>query len=265
MGDRASMEYERVRRLAGQVAEAAGTLEDGRAALAEASGGGFNLPDLPGMPGGDVLTAQLFGNTDNARACQSAHLEAKSAGATAAQHLGTALSADEGRLQQVISTFQQMDHESADRIAAAAGDSLNVYTTHVHSHSRGELGEDDQERADQINTAVDALAENPGPTVFTGDLNIDYDSDQVRGDVEERQTESSAAVRRLEEELGFENAGDAAGPTSSYGEGDQIDYVFTSPDLVPGTAQKVEGDPEGNEDLSDHDGIAVDIEIPPRW
>lgn len=260
MGDGASMEYERVRRLAGEIAEAADTLEDGRAALADASGGGFSLPNLP-----DVLTSRLFGNTDNARACQTAHLEAKSTGATAAQHLGTALSADEGRLQQVISTFQQMDHESADRITAAAGDNLNVFTTHVHSPSRGELGEDDEERADQINTAVDALAESPGPTVFTGDLNIDYDSTQERGGVEERDTESAAAVERLEDELEFDNAGDAAGPTSNYGEGDQIDYVFTSPDLVPGTAQKVEGDPEGNRDLSDHDGIAVDLEIPPGW
>lgn len=258
MADGASMDYGRVGRLAAEVAEAAGVLEEGRAALA-------------GTSGDSEVTTGMFGNTDSAGACQSAHIKAKSAGSVATQHLGTALSADEGRLQQVITTFQQMDHESADRLAAAAttSNSLNVYTTHVHSPSRGEVGADDQERADQINTAVDTLAETPGDTVFTGDLNIDYDSPREGHDgVPERDTESAQAVGRLESELGYENAGDAAGPTANYGDepdDGQIDYVFTSPGLVPENARKVEGDPEHNEDLSDHDGIAVDIAIPPSW
>ncbi|MGH3930324.1 MAG: endonuclease/exonuclease/phosphatase family protein [Pseudonocardiaceae bacterium] len=243
----------------------ADTLEERRVTLAATPDGGFTLPGP--FPGGGFPVSLLFGNTDDARACHSAYLEASSVGVTAAQRLGATLSSDEGRLHQVISCFQQTDHDAADQICAAAGDTLNVFTTHVHSGSRGELGGDDDERADQINTAVDALAENPGPTVFTGDLNIDYDSSRERDGVLERNTESAAAVARLEDELGFANAGDAAGPTSNYGEGDQIDYVFTSPDLTPDSdnAQKVEGDPEGNQDLSDHDGIAVDIDIPPRW
>jgi hypothetical protein len=260
MADGASMDYERVRRLAAEVAEAAGMLEEGRAALA-------------GTSGDSEVTTGMFGNTGSAGACHSAHIETKSAGSLATQHLGTALSADEGRLRQVITTFQQVDHESADRLAAVAttSNSLNVYTTHVHSDSRGELGADDQERANQINTALDTLAETPGDTVFTGDLNIDYDSPHEGQDgVPEEDTESAQAVGRLESELSYENAGDAAGPTGNYGDeptDGQIDYVFTSPGLVPDSenAQKVEGDPEHNQDLSDHDGIAVDIAVPRSW
>lgn len=254
------MDYDQVLGLATKVAEAAGTLGDGRTALT-------------GTSRDSEVTIGMFGNTDGANACQAAHTSTKSAGSQTVQHLGTALSADEGRLQQVVTTFRQMDHTAADQLTAAAttNNTLNVYTTHVHSPSRGEVGADDRERADQINTAVDTLAETPGDTVLTGDLNIDYDSPHEGDDgVPERDTESAQAVERLESELGYENAGDAAGPTANYGDepdDGQIDYVFTSPGLVPDSAnaQKVEGDPRHDQDLSDHDGIAVDVAIPPSW
>jgi len=257
MAEGTLMDYDRVQGLAGKVAEAAETLEAGRTALT-------------GTSSDSEVTTGMFGNTDAAGDCHSAHIRTKSAGSEATQHLGTALSADEGRLQQVITTFRQMDHAGADRLAAAAttSNSLNVYTTHVHSEQRGHLGEHDEERADQINTAVDTLAETHGDTVFTGDLNIDYDSDQNRDGVVERETESAEAVGRLESELGYANAGDGTGPTGNYGDepsDGQIDYVFTSPGLDSANADKVEGDPRHDEDLSDHDGIAVDVTIPPGW
>lgn len=245
------MDYDLVRWLASRIGHAATQLDEGISPLAG--------------PWGDDSTPPLFGNTGGAVANEAAHAGARTAGISALRRIGVATAADDGRIRQAVSTFQRMDHEAADALVASAGNKLNVFTTHVHSDSRGTLGPHDRERAYQINKAVDAVAAHPGQMVVTGDLNIDYDSDVSRDGVVERSTGSAAAVRRFEDELGFTNAGDGAGPTGSYGNGGQIDYVFTSPDLDTGDARKVEGDPRGDKDLSDHDGIAVDVHIPPAW
>lgn len=233
------IEYERVGWLADQVQVAADELGDGRSGLPP----GYSELPLP--------PASAFGNTSGAGPCADGAAGLIEDARTARAHLRLTLGTDVTRLREVVSTFRSTDHAAADRAYAAAGGTLQVFTTHVHSEdSGGRRGsEDDRERAGQVNEAWYNVGNSLGPTVFTGDLNETVDSDN-RG---------SDAINRFGE-FGYTDAGRGAGATSRDGDGRRIDYVFTSPDLnVPGSATNVDGGP------SDHNGIAVDVEIPPRW
>lgn len=243
MGQVSGMEYERVRRLADQVSEAAATLEGGRSALGDGPGTGFSLPN----PFGEDSFVQLstpFGNTQSARTCQAVYHEAQAAGGTATERLGAVLTADVERLGQVITCFQETDHESADQICAAGGDSLNVYSTHVHSHGSSD---DDFVRAGQIDRLRDEIE---GPAVIGADLNAEPDDDN----------RSSEAIADFEDHGydvhsgGVDDSGEVVGTSSS---GRFIDHVITSPTItVGGQPQLVDGGP------SDHEGQRLDITVP---
>jgi len=73
------------------------------------------------------------------------------------------------------------------------------------------------------------------------------------------------AIDGLVTEHGYTDAGDV-GPTSDYGHGRRIDFIFTSDGIGVGTPERVQGDSPDKEgedrDLSDHDGMVVDVEIP---
>lgn len=245
------MDYGEVQALADRVSDAAAAMESGQSTLDGSAATSRSIP-VPSMPHWSA-----FGNTPSASACGLEYYGAKTSAVTAAGRLSAILAADSTRLEQVISIFRQTDHESADEICRTGSNSLAVYTTHVHSKGSGERGPDDQTRARQLNDAVGTLGANPGPTIFTGDLN-----EKIRSN-----TESAGVLNSLVTDMGFENAGDAAGPTSNNGEGRQIDYIFTSPELDPDSenADNVAGDPAGNHDLSDHNGIAVTVEVPTAW
>ncbi len=240
MTDHVHANLDRMRWLTAQVRQAATTMSEGRS-------------DLPGRPGAqdveiDSGPAAAFGNTSGAAACHAAWWSAEVRARSAYDNQATMLASDVDKLGDVVACFEQNDDESADRIVAA-GRGLNVFTTHVHSersHQRGDAA--DQERSRQIGTAADHVTDAVGPTVFTGDLNATRTSD----------TNSADAISALVERDGYTDAGAAAGGTSPSGH--RIDYVFTSPGIrTPASAERVEGAP------SDHDGIAVDVDVPPDW
>jgi endonuclease/exonuclease/phosphatase family metal-dependent hydrolase len=234
------MDYDRVEWLADQVEIAAEDLGDGSESL------------VPGHYAPPPLPASAFGNVRGAGDCAEAAIGLLGEARAARGHLHAMLGTDVTRLREAVETFRNTDHAAADRMMAAAGGTLQVFTTHVHSEDRGaERGSGhDQERANQINEAGDVVNRTAGPTIFTGDLN------ETRG----ADNQASDAINRIDEEYGYTDAGQAAGATSSNGEGARIDYVFTSPEIgVPGDATNVDGGP------SDHNGVAVDLEIPPGW
>ena len=76
---------------------------------------------------------------------------------------------------------------------------------------------------------------------------------------------SSRALRDYVDVHGYTDAGDV-GPTSRFGNGRRIDYIFTSSGITAGAPQRVEGDSPDkageDHDLSDHDGIAVMYSLP---
>lgn len=231
MGDHVAANLPRMRWLSGQVDEAANIM----------SGDAFAGPCVRTLP------AAAFGNSFGGTACHAAWLGADTDARTAYDNLTAMLTSDVIRLGDVVLRFEQTDLESADAVNAAAH-GLNVFTTHVH-HRAGPRGSGhDQERTQQIQTATDHVNDRVGPTVFTGDLNEIRTSD----------TNGADAISNLVENDGFTDAGAAAGGTSSGGA--RIDYVFTSPEVgTPRPADRVDGHP------SDHDGVAVDITVPPDW
>ena len=233
------IEYDRVEWLAGQCDAAADSVTTGRNGLSV-------LASVS-----DLVPAFAFGNSDGAEACRSACQDAAANAMSLSDYLALSLEADGGRLRQVVSAFRQTDHETADEICSTATDRLNVYTTHVHSEGRGERGDDDNERAGQINEAADQLEVIPqdrfGPTIFTGDLNETRGSD----------TRTAGAIGRIEDELGYTDAGAHAGSTHP-GAG-RIDYTFASDDIGVSHAEVVDGG------TSDHDALVTDMRIPPAW
>jgi endonuclease/exonuclease/phosphatase family metal-dependent hydrolase len=153
------------------------------------------------------------------------------------------------------------------QLQTEGGGTLNVYTTHIPTE---DAVDGDQEQANQLNRVRQIIQHDWAPSVLTGDFNQEID-DSAGGE----------AVAGFED-AGLTDAGADAGPTL----GDsRIDYVFTERGAVPdeGTAAVFEGDPadvdgDGDPDvldrfgeaeadgtgsrLTDHDGLAVDIEVP---
>ena len=93
------------------------------------------------------------------------------------------------------------------------------------------------------------------PVIITGDLNDTISNDDP----------ASRALRDYVYEHGYTDA-DNVGPTSDFGHGRRIDFIFTSDGIDSGRPGRVQGhspDEEGaDRDLSDHDGIVVDVDIP---
>lgn len=233
------MNYGRVSWLAGQVDGAANALTGARQNLA----------------GTDPLVAKAFGNLAGSASCHASFVAFVTGTVTGSGHLATTLGADADKITKIIGVFQRTDAESADELCAATRNTLNVYTTHVHSEGPFERGSPgDVERARQITMAADHMGRQPGSTIFTGDLN-----EKVDGNVN---TQSSDAIRQIRDRLGYDDTGAGApngGKTSVNGTSRRIDYVFTSPDLVGGDGRVVDGG------TSDHHGIVTDVGIPRGW
>lgn len=138
------------------------------------------------------------------------------------------------------------------RVFTDDGASVDIVTAHT---DYGDVSE--QARARQIED-LRTFAEqgaHGGPVVVTGDLNDTIGDDDP----------SSRALRDYVAQHGYTDAGDV-GPTSDFGDGRRIDFIFASNGLETGTADRVQGDSpdQGGEDrdLSDHDGIVVNVRIP---
>ena len=226
-------DYAQIEWLIGQVDTATTTLNDGSTAVHHAP----------------FLTVSNFGDTDGAQPCQSSYLAMAERGAAAAGLLVDVLTSDSDRLHQVLAAYQDTDGTVSTNMHLAAP-TLDVFSAHVHS---GNGPADDYIRGGHIDRLVEAADGVTGPAVVDLDANVSLDAEE-RGDHDGL---AIGALRRFGNELGFEDAGDV-GPTSQDGEGERLDYVFTSPGIETDDAVPVQGGP------SDHDGQYVDIELP-RW
>lgn len=143
-------------------------------------------------------------------------------------------------------------------VETPAGERVTIST--AHTDYGGVPDEDQARQIEDLRRHTEEFADESGGdhTVITGDLNHTVDE----------KSEAGAALREYEE--AYENAGEDAGPTSDYGDEDagakRIDYVWTSNGLEPSGADRVEGDqpeiPGPDENMSDHDGIVTDIDVP---
>lgn len=140
----------------------------------------------------------------------------------------------------------------AVRVHTADGGSFVVGT--AHTDTANDIA-DPEERAREITETrrfVESVADG-SPVIVTGDFNHTFD-DSPTGD----------ALRDYLDH-GYADAGDI-GPTSNYGNGRRIDFVFTGPGVVAGDPERLDGDspdePGEDHDLADHDGILVDVVIP---
>jgi len=138
------------------------------------------------------------------------------------------------------------------RVYTENGGTVDVVTAHT---DYGGVG--DEARAQQIEDLrrfAEAGADG-GPVIITGDLNATRSGGEPVNE----------AIDGLVTEHGYTDAGDV-GPTSDYGHGRRIDFIFTSDGIGVGTPERVQGDSPDKEgedrDLSDHDGMVVDVEIP---
>lgn len=138
------------------------------------------------------------------------------------------------------------------RVFTEDGGSVDIATAHT---DYGDVSE--EARAQQIEDLRTFAEAGAGgrPVVITGDLNDTRGSDDP----------SSRALDAMVTEHGYTDAGDI-GATSDYGNGRRIDFIFTSDGIDTGTPGRVQGDSPDkageDHDLSDHDGIVVDIELP---
>lgn len=138
------------------------------------------------------------------------------------------------------------------RIHTENGGTVDVATAHT---DYGGVG--DAARAQQIEDLRSFAEEGADgrPVIITGDLNATRTGDEPVNE----------AIDGLVTEHGYTDAGDV-GATSDYGHGRRIDFIFASEGIGVGTPDRVQGDSPDKEgedrDLSDHDGMVVDVEIP---
>lgn len=252
------MEYDRVRWL--------------RARTVEAAAGMSTAADPRDLPGPSLLApaqvpASAFGNTSGGDFCHTAWQDVLDQVTAANRNLRRALEDDADRLDQVISCFQDRDHESADRICAA-GNTVTVLSAHLHSND-SDLATpewDDYLRATQHDRMVDYASGRTGAVVVGVDANVSIDREGSGGGEGSEEYEDLAeyrdgelaprAVDRFEDE-GFENVGDFSHGEPGEGTSSSersIDYIW-SRGLGAGSPQEVGGGP------SDHDGQVVDHRI----
>lgn len=141
----------------------------------------------------------------------------------------------------------------AVRVHTADGGSFVVAT--AHTDTAGDIA-DPEERAREI-AEVRRFAEGVAgddPVVVTGDFNAVIDGD-----------DATAEALQDYVDAGYADAGDI-GPTSDFGSGRRIDFVFTGEGIIAGDPERLDGDSPDHEgqdaDLADHDGILVDISVP---
>ena len=138
------------------------------------------------------------------------------------------------------------------RVFTDDGASVDVVTAHTDYDGVSEAA-----RAQQIED-LRSFAEDAAdgrPVIITGDLNDTIGNNDP----------ASRALRDYVHEHGYVDAGNI-GPTSDFGDGRRIDFIFTSDGIDSASPERVQGhspDEQGaDRDLSDHDGIVVDVEIP---
>ncbi|MEQ4301091.1 hypothetical protein ABNF97_06820 [Plantactinospora sp. B6F1] len=232
------MDYGQVEALALQVGAAAEELSGGGAGLGATPEIGVAMP-LPFGHGPVFATAPAFGNTDSAGDCLSEFHRLHALAGSTLSGLTQVLDEDVVRLGEAVATFRQMDHAAADRMFAASGQSMSLYSAHVHSDGSND---DDLVRAGQIERLRESI---DGPAILGADLNTELDNDN----------QSAAAVAAYGDH-GFEvEAGEVGGTSHS---GRSIDYVMPTDGVSVENPTRVDGGP------SDHDGQRVDVTIP-RW
>lgn len=138
------------------------------------------------------------------------------------------------------------------RVFTDDGASVDIVTAHT---DYGDVSEEARaQQIEDLRTFAEAGADGR-PVIITGDLNDTIGDDDP----------SSRALQDYVDGHGYTDAGDV-GATSDYGHGRRIDFIFTSEGIDAGSPERVQGDSpdEGGEDhdLSDHDGIVVDVQIP---
>ncbi|TDD01397.1 endonuclease/exonuclease/phosphatase family protein [Nonomuraea deserti] len=249
MGDEASMRFGRVRELAREVGKAREEVEKGRRALSES-------PDaVPYVPVPTVPGSNAFGDTDNAAPVGSALANLAASADDLSGVLIGVLDSDETRLGKVVTAFETLDDDIADRLFADAAKGFDVYSAHVHSHGLHEY--DDYVRTGQIDTLHEAM--NRGPSLLGADLNAPtLDGENHKG------TGSGAAIEEFQDEgysvysRGVNDEGEPVG-TSPVGD-KPIDHVISSPALPINEPPTLT-----DNGTSDHmGGQGADVELP-NW
>lgn len=131
-------------------------------------------------------------------------------------------------------------------VTSEQGSDLNVYNTHISNEGQASDGA----QADQIAYVQDVVSDDTNPVLVAGDMNQTADETSGLWSWEEP-TLGAEAILDFTEEYGYDNAGDAAGPTIN---GKQIDYIFTRGVDSYGT-ELIDGAE------SDHDGIGVTVDL----
>jgi hypothetical protein len=192
----------------------------------------------PAMPRIGNVSAYAFGNTLSSALCYEGWRDTTAEAETAFGYLRLSLEADVGRLDAIMHTFLWTDAEAADDLCVAAmrSNTLDVYNTHVDT--------DAGRRSGQLDQSVDHIESQGGPAIFAGDLN----------------TADPPHVDRLKIQGWTDASTDANGnPVPTYKDR-PIDKVYVGPGVVvTDPARSIDGGP------SDHDGLVVDVGIPPAW
>lgn len=202
------------------------------------------LPTLPttgypSPPPYSIFDASAFGNTLGAAECHASWQTLSFTAKAAGSHLQQTLQADWERLEEVLTVFQQLDHEEADEISSSGGP-LTVVSYHVHHNPDQLSGEsNDDLRARQIGEVVDYAAGVDGPAITGGDNNTTLVPDEQRS----YDDDAVDALSGYGEE-GFTDVGEV-GPT--FGGERTIDHIHAR-GVAADEPAFVDGGP------SDHDG-----------
>lgn len=168
----------------------------------------------------------------------------------------------DGVVRSELVSTQKLDAPGDDGSDGRVAISVRVFTDDgaavdiatAHTDYDGVTAQARAQQIDDLRVFAEDAADGR-PVILTGDLNDTLGNDDP----------SSRALLALVDEHGYVDAGDI-GPTSDFGDGRRIDFVFTGEGIEAGTPQRVQGhspDEAGEDrDLSDHDGIVVDVQVP---
>lgn len=140
------------------------------------------------------------------------------------------------------------------QIHTTNGGTLDIATSHTDASDDISSAELRAQEIEQTRELAEQHA-GDGPVVVTGDFNSTRQSTAETGD----------ALNDFVDD-GYTDAGGAIGPTSVLGNNRPIDYIFSSGELGVSDPERVQGDSPDEDgedrDLSDHDGIVVDVSVP---